>query len=360
MPVPDSLIIHSYRRDYSVQFIPDLLPVLRDQIGPRDVVIIDKNIIELYPDIAKCVERHKHHIIQPSESAKTYQELTPLIASLIESGFTKTDKFIAIGGGVIQDITAFIASILLRGVNWIFFPTNLLAQSDSCIGSKTSINFGEYKNQLGGFYPPHAIYINTDFLCTLPEQELRSGVGEMLHYFCVSGRADLDWCKPRLAVALKQGAGWGDLIYRSLSIKKDMIERDEFDQGPRNVFNYGHSFGHALETSTNFSIPHGIAVSFGMDLANIISVTLGLIDMDLRNELRGLYEQVWEQTIVDTLHIPRFFDALSKDKKNEGAQVRVILMRGLGQMFKTTLTLDDAMRLFIGEYFINKLWEKAL
>ena len=143
-----------------------------------------------------------------------------MLESLISGGFTKSDRLIAVGGGIIQDITAFTASILLRGVKWIFFPTNLLSQCDSCIGSKTSINFGEYKNQLGGFYPPQAIYIATSMLQTLPEPELRSGIGEMLHYFCVSGRDDFDWSKPKLKPALEHGKELDELIHRSLSIKE--------------------------------------------------------------------------------------------------------------------------------------------
>jgi 3-dehydroquinate synthase len=139
-----------------------------------------------------------------------------------------------------------------------------------------------------------------------------------------------------------------------------MIEIDEFDKGPRNVFNYGHSFGHALETATNFAIPHGIAVCFGMDLANTISNKKNLITLNLRNELRDIYEMVWREDTPDDLNISLFFDSLSKDKKNEGAEIKVILTRGLGAMFKTTLSLDDNMHTFIESYFHNKVWGKAL
>ena len=356
----EPLLIRSYRWNYSAQFVENILPVLREQVEARDVIILDNNVATLYPEIAAFAGCRNHHLIEPAESAKTYQCLTPLLDALIRGGFTKSDRLIAIGGGIVQDITAFTASILLRGVNWLFFPTNLLAQCDSCIGSKTSINFGEYKNQLGGFYPPKAIYIATAMLTTLSASELRSGIGEMLHYFCVAGRAELDWSKPRLAPALEQGQGLDELIHRSLSIKKSMVEIDEFDQGPRNVFNYGHSFGHALESATNFAVPHGIAVGFGMDLANLISARLGLIAMNLRNELREIFAPVWRDVNLDTLNLPRYFNALGKDKKNEGREIKVILTKGPGHMFKTTLLLDDATKMFIQSYFTSQGWTHAL
>jgi 3-dehydroquinate synthase len=354
------LTIRSYRGDYSASFVEQPLPILQEVVRDRDVVILDKHVAGLYPELGQFAQAHRHQLITPCEEAKSYQALAPLLEKLITEGFTKTDRLMAIGGGIVQDITAFTASILFRGVSWLFFPTNLLSQCDSCIGSKTSINFGSYKNLLGGFYPPREIYIAPAFLATLGSQEIRSGLGEMMHYFCVAGREDWDWARPRLAAAAERKDGLSELIHRSLSIKKAMIERDEFDQGPRNVFNYGHSFGHALESATDFSVPHGIAVSFGMDLANLLSVRQGLIPMALRNELREAYALVWQDIRLEALDLARYFAALGKDKKNEGTQIKVILTRGLGQMFKTTLVLDPDTRQFIEGYFHSKLWEKPL
>ena len=356
----DSLKIRSYRREYSVDFVDEYLPALKKQVRQRDVVIIDKNIFDLYPDIAEVAQEVCHRVIKPIEEAKSFHALHPIIDNLLEGGITKTDRIIAIGGGIIQDIAAFISSILFRGIEWVFFPTNLLSQADSCIGSKTSINFGAYKNQLGGFYPPHKIVIATAFLSTLPEREILSGLGEMMHYFCVSGEGDFAWAKDRLAVAVQEKKGFDELIRRSLSIKKALIEIDEFDEGPRNVFNYGHSFAHALESVTNYAVPHGIAVCFGMDLANFISVKLGLIPNELRNEIQRSLVPVWEKTELDLHNLDPFFTALKRDKKNEGTNIKVILTKSLGKMFKTTLVLDDPMKELIRKYFADKQWEKAI
>jgi 3-dehydroquinate synthase len=352
--------IRSSRRVYSVAFVADPLPALEAARGERDVVCIDKTVFDLYPAVAAVAAKGPYRLIEPCEEAKSFDALGDILADLLAGGLTKSDRLIAIGGGVTQDITAFTASILFRGIDWLFFPTNLLSQADSCIGSKTSINFGAYKNQLGGFHPPAQIVAAQAFLTTLPRRDLLSGLGEMMHYFCVSGREDFAWASPRIARAVDDPGGLGPLIRRSLAIKKDMIERDEFDAGPRNVFNYGHSFGHALESVSGYAIPHGIAVSFGMDLANCLAVRLGLLPAADRDEMRRALLPLLAGTVPDIGDGAAFFAALRRDKKNEGAVVKVILSRGLGQMFKTSLPLDAAAERCIRDYFAGAQWTKDL
>jgi 3-dehydroquinate synthase len=180
--------VKSIIHDYEVQFINDTVSCLASEIKEGDFIIIDNNIIRLYGnDLKDILDNNKYIGIDATEPQKSYQGLIPIVQNLIENGFRKNHRLIAIGGGITQDVTAFISSILYRGVNWIFFPTTLLAQGDSCIGSKTSINFGEFKNQVGGFYPPNEIFINVAFLNTLEFKDLQSGLGEMLHYFIVAG-----------------------------------------------------------------------------------------------------------------------------------------------------------------------------
>lgn len=355
----DRIKITSYRGEYFVQFVDSCLATFQEQVAANDFVVIDRNICELYPELAALATSRPHRIVAPSEQSKSYEALMPLIEQLIEGRFTKANQLVAIGGGIIQDITAFTASILYRGVDWTFFPTNLLTQCDSCIGSKTSINFGAYKNQLGGFHPPKAVFIDLNFLDSLPARDFHSGLGEMLHYFLVSGREDFEWAKDRLQPAVTDRGLLRELLRRSLAIKKAMIEVDEFDTGPRNVFNFGHSFGHALESATDYEVPHGIAVSYGMDLANLISARQGLIPVALRNEIRPVLAEVWEGTPVPALDHDRFVDALRRDKKNENAEIKVILTRGIGDMFKTTLELNADTVDFIKGYFGDRLWETA-
>jgi len=348
--------VKSSIHDYSVEFIEDTPKVLLEQLKEGDVIIIDNKIKELYQDILGPVLSQFSHIgIDALESVKSYQGVEPIIQYLIDNGFRKNHRLVAIGGGITQDATAFIASILYRGVKWLFFPTSLLAQGDSCIGSKTSINFNKLKNQIGGFYPPNQIFINLHFLDTLSFWELKSGMGEMCHYFVVAGEEDFTRFKNEYPAALEDKKVLTGIIHRSLEIKKGYIERDEFDQNERLVFNYGHSFGHAIESLTDYRIPHGIAVSYGMDMANFVSVKLGYISEDIRQNIRGLLQQIWEGTSITGISLPKFTNALSKDKKNVGKTLGLILNKGYGKIFKDLRPMDDQFVGWLKEYFDTQL-----
>ena len=349
-------IIKSIIHDYTVEFIDDTFDILNKEIKEGDVTIIDNKILELYPNIKDTLSYCSLLIgIDAMEKQKSYESLIPVINRLIESGFRKNNRLIAIGGGITQDITAFTASILYRGVEWLFFPTTLLAQGDSCIGSKTSINFGEYKNQVGGFYPPNKIFIDLHFLDTLSQQDLKSGLGEMSHYFVVSSEKDFIKFKQAYKSALFDRSVLSKIISRSLAIKKSYIEIDEFDRNERQVFNYGHSFGHAIESLTDYAVPHGIAVSFGMDMANFFSVKMNLLHPHIRNEIRELLQQIWRGYNIKNLDVKKFETALSKDKKNVGSELRLILCKGYGKVFKTSQNLDDEFRGWLRDYFDNEL-----
>jgi 3-dehydroquinate synthase len=230
---------------------------------------------------------------------------------------------VAIGGGVIQDITCFLAATLLRGLDWWFYPTTLLAQADSCIGSKSSINVGRAKNILGTFTPPRRIVIDPDVLRTLDEREIRSGYGEMLKVHTIAGPDVFDEIA-RDYNRLGERSVLQHYVRRSLEIKRTLIEQDEFDRGPRNVMNYGHSFGHAMEAATDFGIPHGIAVTIGADMANYVAMSLGRMapaHYDRMHPLKANY------TGFETTPVPfePFMQALAKDKKNTDSQLTLIL-----------------------------------
>jgi 3-dehydroquinate synthase len=352
--------VKSIIHDYSVTFVDDTQKTLLEELKEGDVIIIDNKIKELYKDILEPIlAKYRYIGIDAHESVKSYQGVEPIIQDLIENGFRKNNRLVAIGGGITQDATAFIASIMYRGVKWLFFPTSLLAQGDSCIGSKTSINFGKFKNQIGGFYPPNQIFINLEFLDTLSILELKSGMGEMCHYFIVSSPEDFDRFKREYKDALLDKKVLAGIIGRSLEIKKGYIERDEFDQNVRLVFNYGHSFGHAIESLTNYRVPHGIAVSYGMDMANFVSVKLGYITEETRLYIRELLSQVWEGTSIEDIELEKYTVALSKDKKNIGKTLGLILNKGCGKIFRDMRPMDDEFVGWLKEYFDTQLTEQV-
>jgi len=258
---------------------------------------------------------------------------------------------VAIGGGIIQDITCFLAATMLRGVKWRFYPTTLLAQCDSCIGSKSSINCGEAKNILGTFTPPNEVVISARFLDTLDEREVRSGIGEMLKVHAIAGPETFAAFAAGYDAMFSDRAAMVAAIRRSLEIKKAVIETDEFDQGPRLVFNLGHSFGHAIEAATDFAVPHGIAVTIGLDMANWMSWQMGIgteahwaaAHPVLRKNYRG-YEAV-------PVPAERFLAALAKDKKNTGAgSVTLILPDSGGKVFRGTHAADQRFAALCREY----------
>ena len=341
---------------YTVSFTNTLKKVLVKIIQPGDILIVDAFILSSYNALFDDI-KNEIISIKPSEKEKSYLAIEKTINQVVSKGFRKNNKLIAIGGGITQDITSFIAFILYRGVSWIFFPTNLLSQCDSCIGSKLSVNLGTYKNLLGGFYPPKEIYIDTGFLKTLNQQNILSGLGEMLHYFLVSGSTDAKLFKEKVLGVKKNLAKINSLIYRSLQIKKVMVEVDEFDQGPRNVFNYGHTFAHALESVTKYSIPHGISVSLGIDLANLISVDLGLVSMEERNQMRELCEMVFSDITIPNIDQEAFKNALKKDKKNVGDDLGLILTKGMGKMFKR-ITPYSVIKKRVYAFFSEKQYLK--
>jgi len=355
LPVLDFKVKSSVH-DYEVKFVENVPNVLKGEICEGDVIIIDNNIKGLYPHLLEDYKKDINVIgLDAREDNKSYEGLIPIIKELINRGFKKNNRLIGIGGGIIQDITAFTASIMYRGVGWIFFPTTLLAQGDSCIGSKTSINFGEYKNQVGGFYPPKKIFINIDFLDTLSERDLNSGLGEMSHYFVVAGEKYFREYKKDYENVHTEKKVLEKMISNSLNIKKSYIEIDEFDQKERQVFNYGHSFGHAIESLTDYAVPHGIAVCFGMDMANFISIKRNFLSEDVRIAIRELLEKMWFGYNIKNLDVEKFSVALSKDKKNVGNELQLILCKGYGKVFKIIQSLDDEFKGWLREYFDKEL-----
>jgi len=334
--------VKSSIHDYKVKFVESAGVALVGELIEGDSIIVDSRIRELYPDLLDGLEeRHTVLSIDADEQHKSYQGLVVVLQKLIDSGFRKNHRLIGIGGGITQDIAGFISSIIYRGVDWMYFPTTLLAQGDSCIGSKTSVNFGPYKNQLGGFYPPNMVFIDPRFLDSLNRIDLQSGLGEMCHYFVISGEKDFKWFGREYDAAFADKSKLREMVARSLSLKKQYIEIDEFDRRERQIFNYGHSFGHAIETLSQYEIPHGIAVSFGMDIANYLSTKMGSLPGETRLEIRQLLSQIWQGFSIRDIELGDLLDALYKDKKNVGKQLTLVLCEGYGKVFRRAFEVDE-------------------
>jgi len=336
---------------YTLDFINDFSKKLNNFDDNKSIFIIDKNVFDLFSyEFTLLDTRNRFVIIESSEKNKTLEYCQFIIRNLIDLNVRKDDKLVAIGGGITQDIVAFISSVLFRGVQWIFFPTTLLAQCDSCIGSKSSINFDSYKNLLGTFNPPSNIYIYKGFLKTLAESEIRSGIGEMLHYYLTEGIELADQITNNIQLLLSDRDKLDYFIINSLRIKKKIIEIDEFDNSIRHIFNYGHTFGHALEVITNYSIPHGQAITLGMDLANYISLKLKLINIEQFEQMNVILLRNMPLFEFNQENINTYLNALSRDKKNIDNKIGCILTKGPGLLEKMYIDNNTWLRQTILSY----------
>jgi 3-dehydroquinate synthase len=341
----EPLIIQSHRGPYMVEFDDDALRDLGAAPPDCSHFIVDERVAELYAGPLQGLLSSKSVLrIKATESAKSLDKIEGYVEQLIAGKIRRSDLLIAVGGGIIQDVTCFVASTLLRGVEWRFYPTTLLAQADSCVGSKSSINVGKSKNLLGTFYPPARIAISTRVLQTLDERDFRSGVGEMLKVHAIDGPESFDRIAADYRLLFRDHQAMSHYVRRSLDLKKRFVEEDEFDRGPRNVMNFGHSFGHAIESATDFAVPHGIAVTLGMDLANYVAVRLERMGPEH-------YARMHETLAVnyagfERIHVPLdpFFAALAKDKKNTTSALRLILPDASARVGIVTCVNDEAFR----------------
>lgn len=347
--MPDALVIRSSRGDYRVEFAPAEATLQAEPSA--SFFIVDEAVARLQPGrLAGLHGRGRIAYVAADETAKTAARALAMINHIVASGFRRNERLVAIGGGVVQDLTGFIASILYRGVEWAFCPTTLVAQADSCIGGKSSINLRGFKNLLGTFNPPRRITIDTGFLDTLPRREIRSGIGEMLHFFLFDGFERAEALAAAHDDLTKHPRRLTPFIQASLEIKRRVIEVDEFDQGVRQLFNYGHTFGHALETASDYAVSHGEAVTWGMGLANELSWRRGMLDAATLDRMRALLASNMPSYALPEERLPAYFAALARDKKNTGATLGCILTRGPGRMERAQLPIDDELRGAIRDY----------
>lgn len=325
--------VKSRIRDYEVVF--GRFDLFLNEIGKggKDSVfyVIDEKVWGLYKNSRfKRLDACQVKLVKADEFKKTLKTVMDLYDALIERSAKKNIVLVSVGGGIIQDVSGFLASTMYRGIKWIYAPTTLLAQADSCIGGKTSLNYKSYKNLVGTFYPPHRVIVDSSFIDTQENLDFYSGVGEIV-------KLHLMWKEKYLNAILKflpEAARRNKkailkAICNSLLVKKAYIEDDEFDQGKRNLLNYGHCFGHALEKVSSFEIPHGQAVVAGMMLANIVSRARGLLSCRLEDRLfRELLLPVLFVKPKRYLLKPQdIIAAMKKDKKRVGRKLPLIIMK---------------------------------
>jgi 3-dehydroquinate synthase len=349
----NSLLVKSGQETYEALFVNSAFHEITEISKQKRIfVLADGNVADHHSEFIEMVRKIATVVIliNPIEDSKQLVEIPNYINMLLDAEIRRGDLLVGIGGGIIQDITGFIASIMFRGLNWIFVPTTLAAQADSCIGSKTSINLGHRKNTLGTYHHAEKIIISTEFLHTLSVREIRAGLGEMLKVHAIEDKKEFDEIASNYSSLLNLKGDLPHFIYQSLEFKRKKIEIDEKDQGPRLVMNYGHSFGHALEAASNFQIPHGIAVSMGMDIANYISVQLNFGTKDDFDRMHPILirnsNEFWNKLIEKS----KFSKALLADKKNTLDSYVFILTDKLGVPSVKKVSMDVEIDKLVFDY----------
>lgn len=340
----DKLIIKSRIRNFSVEFVNDF-SFINDLLKIEHYVVIAGQVVfKLYKNnIFNLFSKDKIIILKLDEERKTLETVAKIYKKLLTLSAKKNLTMISFGGGINQDVTGFAASTLYRGINWIYVPTTLLAMADSAIGLKTSLNHESYKNVLGTFYPPSQIFINIDFLKTLEKIDYLSGVGEVTKFMLMRKNPikNLDDSIKKIEkLKLNDDKKFvNDIIKESIEIKKSYMEGDEFDLGRRNLLNYGHELGHALEATSNFKIPHGIGVIIGMIFANLVSTERGWLDKKINKRINEKLLLTNIKTVKlkkEYFEVKIILEKIKKDKKRISNKLPLVLFKNYFGLTKIT------------------------
>jgi 3-dehydroquinate synthase len=314
--------------------------------GTFTAVVTNETVAPLYADrVVKTLEgigqQVKLIVLPDGEAFKTWEVLQKIFDGLLENSADRKTTLVALGGGVIGDMTGFAAACYMRGIRFIQVPTTLLSQVDSSVGGKTGINHPLGKNMVGAFHQPQAVIADLDTLKTLPPEELAAGLAEVIKHGAIADPEFLSWIeKNQDALNNCDPVAMEFAVRRSCEIKSQVVAQDEKEGGIRAILNFGHTFGHAIEAGMGYgSWLHGQAVGCGMVMAADLSVRVGLLSNADASRLKKIIQVLHLPTQPPKLGVARFMELMSVDKKAEGGEVRYILLNGLGQA--KIQTVDD-------------------
>lgn len=308
----------------------------------HDVAIItDTNVGPLHSaavcaDIMAAGLRVEVIEMPAEERHKTLDTVGDLHAELLARGFDRSSVVVALGGGVVGDVAGFVAATYMRGVPLVQVPTSLLAMVDSSVGGKVGVDHADAKNLVGAFKQPALVVADTLFLETLPAREIRNGLAEVIKHGIIGA--------PALLERLEAGdRDWSAIVPQAVQVKIDVVEEDPFERGRRAVLNLGHTFGHALEVVSEFELAHGEAVAIGLVQACHLAMRLGLADEGLRQRIKTLLDDVGLPTSYDA-DPDAVWQAMQRDKKKKGRQLRFIVPREVGDVIVTTDATEEDVR----------------
>lgn len=299
-------------------------------------VICDNNVYSIYKDeIEKSLEKYNFYLfkIDATEENKNLEMVEDIYKFLLDNNFTRSDIIFSIGGGITGDIAGFVASTFLRGIEYIQVPTTLLSMVDSSVGGKTGVNLENIKNQVGSFYFPSYVHIDTKFLGTLSDNELKCGLGEIIKYAILDDTSLID-------DLYEENIDYIKIIDKSINTKLKYVYGDEKDRGKRQFLNLGHTIGHAIESNSDFKIPHGIAILIGLIIISKAAYFNRFTDKDISKDIIKLakYLEIPIEINIDLEDIMKYIE---HDKKVFNDEISVIIPIDMGKCVIEKFTLDE-------------------
>jgi 3-dehydroquinate synthase len=348
---PITLQVELGERSYPISIGQSLLAngkLIADAVGGERAAIVTNTVVgPLYLDglaqsLRAAGKRVTNIVLPDGEEEKNWENLQRIYDGLLAEQCDRKTTIIALGGGVVGDMAGFAAATYMRGVPFVQVPTTLLAQVDSSVGGKTGINHPLGKNMIGAFYQPRAVIADTATLNTLPPRELSAGLAEVIKHGAIIDAPFFDWIETNIGrLMARDPDALAYAIRRSCEIKADVVRQDEREGGLRAILNFGHTFGHAIESGMGYGQwLHGEAVGCGMVMAADLSHRLGYIDAVARDRVAALVQAAGLPHVAPDLEPARWLELMQIDKKNEGGQIRFILLKPLGAPLITTVPQD--------------------
>lgn len=341
---PQQLRLRQHDGDTQILILPGGLQntrLLDPWTRQRDVFVLsDETVAQLY--LSSLMDglhasRIANHIIPPGETSKSIEQYEQVVESLVAQHFSRDMLLIGLGGGVVGDLGGFVAATYHRGVDYMLCPTTLIAQGDASVGGKTAVNLSVGKNLVGAFHHPRLVYVDPLTLCTLPPRELHAGVSELIKYGVALDPTYFNWLEQNLDNLLELDAvTLQEAIRMALAIKISVVEADPKERsGRRALLNLGHTFGHAIESASNYRVLHGEAVAIGMLMAAELSTRQGWLEISARDRIQTLLTRAHLRLTLPALRTEHLLPFFQRDKKVDNRQLKLVLIEALGKAVLT-------------------------
>lgn len=337
---------------YDIVFTRDF-GLLADELSSFEVkerkvaVICDTNTERLFGEEVKnilsgCCKRVILYAFPAGEEYKTLDTVKEIYKRLIEEKFDRKDLLVALGGGVVGDVTGYAAATYLRGIDFIQIPTTLIAQSDSSIGGKTGVDFDGYKNMVGAFYMPKLVYMNVGVLKELDDRQFYAGFAEVMKHGLIKDAAFYEWLLDHMYEIFDRDMDvLEEMVMRSSGVKKLVVEKDPTEKGDRALLNFGHTIGHAIEKARHFEMLHGECIALGMVAAAFISWKRESISMEEYYEVRDMFVPFHLPISIDDIDPEEILTLTKSDKKMDGGQIKFVLLKKVGKAYVDRTVTDE-------------------